>query len=455
MYSSRDNWERLVTAVVRKQQIWELFHSHSRTPSISTIDSSDDDNDHFNQQLLDSNRWAASTSGSPQAPLQLNNPPSASQDKSGGANITRKLFPANWYRGKKTKQEYSQMENIPGVGIFSLNELKIATDNFADRNILFKNGSAVLLYKGRLENGSIVAVKRFKQLQYFRAEVEAMSNATNHPNLLRLIGVCITQKEKMLVYPYMANRNVASCLRARLESKHPLDWPVRKRIAMGVARGLAHLHDECPRKIIHRNVKAVNIFLNEDFDAIISNFDLAILMDHGVTHLEEVVSGTVGHIAPEYLSEGICSEKIDVYSYGVFLLELITGRRAFDLIRRANDEAVVLLEWVKRIVEEKERERIVDPDIRGNYYYIEQGVEEMIKIALICTQNNPEKRPKMSEIVRIMLQLGDGLVLSQRWEEFCNEEKLLRQEFMMSSDEKWDLKLPDSPRQSDELSSPR
>ncbi|KAL7145588.1 hypothetical protein ABFS83_07G094700 [Erythranthe nasuta] len=178
-------------------------------------------------------------------------------------------------------------------------------------------------------------------------------------------------------------------------------------------------------------------------------------MDHGVTHVEEVVSGTVGHIAPEYLSEGICSDKIDVYSYGVFLLELITGRRAFDLIRRANDEAVVLLEWVKRIVQDKEGERIVDPDIRGNYYYIEQGVEEMIKIALICTQNNPEKRPKMSEIVSIMLQLDVGLVLSQRWEEFCNEEKLLRQEFMKSSDEKWDLTLPDSPRQSDELSSPR
>ncbi|KAL7145589.1 hypothetical protein ABFS83_07G094800 [Erythranthe nasuta] len=118
MYSSRDSWERLVTAVVRKQQIWELFHSHSRSPSISTIASSEDNDDHFNQQFFDSNRWAASTSVSPQAPLQLNNPPSASQDKSGGANITRKLFPANWYRGMKTKQEYSQMENIPGVGIF-------------------------------------------------------------------------------------------------------------------------------------------------------------------------------------------------------------------------------------------------------------------------------------------------------------------------------------------------
>ncbi|KAL7106331.1 hypothetical protein ACP275_07G105600 [Erythranthe tilingii] len=240
MYSSRDNWERLVTAVVRKQQIWELFHSHSRSPSISTIASSDDDNDHFNQQFLDisSNRWAGTSSSV--SPPPLNNPPSASQRGSkSGETITRKLFPASWYRAKETKKEYPFI-NIPGVRTFSLNELKIATDNFADRNTLSIGGFGKS-YKGRLDNGFVVEVKRYKhvkkdispapaQLQHFQAEVETMRIAVAHPNLLRVIGGCVTQIEKLLVYPYMANGTVASCLRDRPGSQPPLDWQIRKQI---------------------------------------------------------------------------------------------------------------------------------------------------------------------------------------------------------------------------------
>ncbi|KAL8048718.1 hypothetical protein ABFS82_07G084100 [Erythranthe guttata] len=458
MYSSRDNWERLVTAVVRKQQIWELFHSHSRTPSISTIASSDD-NDDFSEQFLD-NRWAATSSSV--SPLPLNNPPSVTQviGNPYGEAITRKLFPASWYRAKETKQEY-HIFNIPGVRTFSLNELKIATDNFADKNTLFRD-VFVKSYKGRLENGFMVVVKRFKQVkknispaeqQYFHAEVEMMRIVAAHPNLLGVIGGCLKQKEKLLVYPYMANGTVASFLRDRPESRPPLDWSVRKRIALGAARGLAYLHDGCERKIIHRDVKAANIYLNKDFDAIIGNFELAIHMDHGVTHVEEKsVPGAIRHIAPEYLSTLICSEKSDVYGYGMFLLELITGQRVVDLARIANDKDLMLIDWVKTHVKEKEWVRIVDPYIGGNsYYYIEEEVEQLIQIARLCTQDNPERRPNMSDIVRVMLPLGvgDGLLLAQRWEEFCNEEIMIR------SDEQLDLILPDSPMQSDELSSPR
>ncbi|KAL7106287.1 hypothetical protein ACP275_07G102700 [Erythranthe tilingii] len=405
MYSSsRDNWERLVSAVVRKQQIWELFHAHSRSPSISTIASSDDDNDDFNQQLLD-NKWAAATSIAPPAPSPLNYPPSVSRE----------------------------------ARTFSLNELKIATNSFAVRNILFRDGFAKW-YKGGLENGCVVAVKRYTQLQdishYFKTEVETMSMVNAHPNLLRLIGVCVTQQENLLVYPYMANGSVASCLRDRPGSQPPLKWAVRKRIAMGAARGLAYLHDECERKIIHRDVKAANIYLNKGFDAIICNFAFAIHMDH-------IVRGTIGNIAPEYLSKGTLPEKTDVYGYGMFLLELITGQRVFDLARLANDKDLMLLDWVKTNLKEKKWERIVDSDIRG-YYYIEEEVKQLIQIALHCTQDNPERRPDMSEIVRIMLPLGDGLLAAQRWDELCNDEITNR------SDEQWD-----SPRQFEQLSSPR
>ena len=133
----------------------------------------------------------------------------------------------------------------------------------------------------------------------------------------------------------------------RPPSQAPLDWPTRKRIALGSARGLCYLHDHCDPKIIHRDVKAANILLDEDFEAVVGDFGLAKLMDYKDTHVTTAVRGTIGHIAPEYLSTGKSSEKTDVFGYGIMLLELITGQRAFDLARLANDDDVMLLDWVR------------------------------------------------------------------------------------------------------------
>jgi brassinosteroid insensitive 1-associated receptor kinase 1 len=132
----------------------------------------------------------------------------------------------------------------------------------------------------------------------------------------------------------------------RNESEPPLEWQMRKNIALGSARGLAYLHDHCDPKIIHRDVKAANILLDEEFEAVVGDFGLAKLMDYKDTHVTTAVRGTIGHIAPEYLSTGKSSEKTDVFGYGVMLLELITGQRAFDLARLANDDDVMLLDWV-------------------------------------------------------------------------------------------------------------
>jgi somatic embryogenesis receptor kinase 1 len=115
---------------------------------------------------------------------------------------------------------------------------------------------------------------------------------------------------------------------------------------LGSARGLSYLHDHCDPKIIHRDVKAANILLDEDFEAVVGDFGLAKLMDYKDTHVTTAVRGTIGHIAPEYLSTGKSSEKTDVFGYGITLLELITGQRAFDLARLANDDDVMLLDWV-------------------------------------------------------------------------------------------------------------
>nr|CAB3484733.1 unnamed protein product [Digitaria exilis] len=338
---------------------------------------------------------------------------------------------ALWRRRKPEEQFFDvPAEEDPEVHLgqlkrFSLRELQVATDTFSNRNVLGRGGFGKV-YKGRLTDGSLVAVKRLKEERtpggelQFQTEVELISMAV-HKNLLRLRGFCMTPTERLLVYPYMANGSVASRLRERGPDDPPLEWETRARIALGSARGLSYLHDHCDPKIIHRDVKAANILLDETFEAVVGDFGLAKLMDYKDTHVTTAVRGTIGHIAPEYLSTGKSSEKTDVFGYGIMLLELITGQRAFDLARLANDDDVMLLDWVKGLLKEKKLEQLVDPDLKGGYE--EHEVESLIQVALLCTQGSPMERPKMSEVVR-MLE-GDGL--AERWEEWQKVE-VVRQE---------------------------
>ncbi|KAK8941503.1 Somatic embryogenesis receptor kinase 2 [Platanthera guangdongensis] len=328
-----------------------------------------------------------------------------------------------WWRRRKPQDYFFDVpaEEDPEVHLgqlkrFSLRELQVATDGFSNKNILGRGGFGKV-YKGRLADGSLVAVKRLKEERtpggelQFQTEVEMISMAV-HRNLLRLRGFCMTPTERLLVYPYMANGSVASCLRERTPNQPPLEWLIRRGIALGSARGLSYLHDHCDPKIIHRDVKAANILLDEEFEAVVGDFGLARLMDYKDTHVTTAVRGTIGHIAPEYLSTGKSSEKTDVFGYGIMLLELITGQRAFDLARLANDDDVMLLDWVKGLLRERKLDMLVDPDLQKNY--IEAEVESLIQVALLCTQGSPIERPKMSEVVR-MLE-GDGL--AERWEEW-------------------------------------
>ncbi|KAK8952697.1 Somatic embryogenesis receptor kinase 1 [Platanthera guangdongensis] len=321
-----------------------------------------------------------------------------------------------WWRRRKTQEHFFDVPaeedsevHLGQLKRFSLRELQVATDSFSPKNILGRGGFGKV-YKGRLADGSLVAVKRLKEERtpggelQFQTEVEMISVAV-HRNLLRLRGFCMTARERLLVYPYMANGSVASCLRERPPNESPLDWLTRNRIALGSARGLSYLHDHCDPKIIHRDVKAANILLDEEFEAVVGDFGLAKLMDYKDTHVTTAVRGTIGHIAPEYLSTGKSSEKTDVFGYGIMLLELITGQRAFDLARLANDDDVMLLDWVKGLLKEKRLEMLVDPDLKNNY--VEAEVEALIQVALLCTQSSSLERPKMSDVVR-MLE-GDGL----------------------------------------------
>ncbi|KAK1272417.1 Protein NSP-INTERACTING KINASE 1 [Acorus gramineus] len=321
-----------------------------------------------------------------------------------------------WWRQKHNQQIFFDVSDqhhedvyLGNLKRFQFRELQNATDNFNSKNILGKGGFGNV-YKGYLHDGTIVAVKRLKDANavggeiQFQTEVEMISLAV-HRNLLRLYGFCMTSSERLLVYPYMSNGSVAS----RLKGKPSLDWGTRKRIALGAARGLLYLHEQCDPKIIHRDVKAANILLDEYYEAIVGDFGLAKLLDHRDSHVTTAVRGTVGHIAPEYLSTGQSSEKTDVFGFGILLLELITGQRALEFGKAANQKGA-MLDWVKKIHQEKKLDVLVDKDLKNNYDRIE--LEEMVQVALLCTQYLPGHRPKMSEVVR-MLE-GDGL--AERWE---------------------------------------
>ncbi|XP_062222123.1 LRR receptor kinase SERL2-like [Phragmites australis] len=321
-----------------------------------------------------------------------------------------------WWRHRQNRQilfniddQHIENVNLGNMKRFQFRELQAATENFSSKNILGKGGFGIV-YQGHLPDGTLVAVKRLKdgnaagREAQFQTEVEMISLAV-HRNLLRLYGFCMTASERLLVYPYMSNGSVA----LRLKGKPPLDWITRKRIALGAARGLLYLHEQCDPKIIHRDVKAANILLDDYCEAVVGDFGLAKLLDHHDSHVTTAVRGTVGHIAPEYLSTGQSSEKTDVFGFGILLLELITGQTALEFGKSSNQKGA-MLDWVKKMHQEKKLDILVDKDLKSNYDRID--LEEMVQVALLCTQYLPSHRPKMSEVVR-MLE-GDGL--AERWE---------------------------------------
>ncbi|RLN18933.1 putative LRR receptor-like serine/threonine-protein kinase [Panicum miliaceum] len=310
---------------------------------------------------------------------------------------------------------------------FAWRELQLATDNFSEKNVLGQGGFGKV-YKGALPDGTKIAVKRLTDYESpggeaaFLREVELISVAV-HRNLLRLIGFCTTQTERLLVYPFMQNLSVAYRLREFKPGEPILDWSARKRVAIGTARGLEYLHEHCNPKIIHRDVKAANVLLDEGFEPVVGDFGLAKLVDVQKTSVTTQVRGTMGHIAPEYLSTGKSSERTDVFGYGIMLLELVTGQRAIDFSRLEEEDDVLLLDHVKKLQREGHLNAIVDRNLNSNYNG--QEVEMMIQIALLCTQASPEDRPSMSEVVRML----EGEGLAERWEEWQQVEVTRREDY--------------------------
>ncbi|KNA07540.1 hypothetical protein SOVF_170800, partial [Spinacia oleracea] len=317
----------------------------------------------------------------------------------------------HYYKSHLLMTSYVQQDyefSIGHVKRFSFRELQTATGNFNPKNILGKGGFGVV-YKGCLPNKTMIAVKRLKDPSFtgevqFQTEVEIIGLAL-HRNLLRLYGFCMTPNERLLVYPYMPNGSVADRLRDPCGDRPTLDWRKRLHIAQGAARGLLYLHEQCNPKIIHRDVKAANILLDESFEGVVGDFGLAKLLDRRDSHVTTAVRGTLGHIAPEYLSTGQSSDKTDVFGFGILLLELVTGQKTVDT-GKGQAQKGMMFEWVKSLYEEKKLDMLVDRDLKSSFNIDE--LEKTVELALRCTQANPTLRPKMSEVLKILEGIAAG-----------------------------------------------
>ncbi|XP_049375273.1 putative serine/threonine-protein kinase [Solanum verrucosum] len=301
---------------------------------------------------------------------------------------------------KNNRETQIQEFTTNNVRVFSYNSLRSATGHFHPSNKIGGGGFGVV-YKGVLRDGTCVAIKclsaESKQgTKEFLTEINMISN-TQHPNLVQLIGCCVESGNRMLIYEYLKNNSLASALLGSNGKRVALNWPQRVAICLGTASGLAFLHEEASPPIVHRDIKASNILIDENLHPKIGDFGLAKLFPENVTHLSTRVAGTIGYLAPEYALFGQLTKKADVYSFGVLVLEIISGRSssksAFGV------DLLVLVEWVWKLREEGQLLEIIDPELTE---YPETELLRFIKVALFCTQSAPTQRPNMKQVIEML-----------------------------------------------------
>ncbi|XP_052207511.1 probable receptor-like protein kinase At2g42960 [Diospyros lotus] len=284
---------------------------------------------------------------------------------------------------------------------FTLRDLELATNRFSKENVLGEGGYGVV-YKGRLINGTEVAVKKLlnnlgQAEKEFRVEVEAIGHV-RHKNLVRLLGYCIEGVHRMLVYEYVNNGNLEQWLHGAMQHHGTLTWEARMNVLLGTAKALAYLHEAIEPKVVHRDIKSSNILIDDEFNGKLSDFGLAKLLDSGESHITTRVMGTFGYVAPEYANTGLLNERSDIYSFGVLLLEAVTGRDPVDYSRPANE--VNLVEWLKMMVGNRRAEEVVDPNLEVKP--TTRALKRALLISLRCVDPDSEKRPKMSQVVQML-----------------------------------------------------
>ncbi|KAG8099745.1 hypothetical protein GUJ93_ZPchr0013g33885 [Zizania palustris] len=284
--------------------------------------------------------------------------------------------------------------------LISLESLQVATDNFDESKKLGEGGFGAV-YKGLL-SGQEVAVKRLAKgsnqgLEELKNELVLVAKL-HHRNLVRLVGFCLEEGEKLLVYEYMSNKSLDTVLFDE-EQKRLLDWATRFRIIEGVARGLQYLHEDSQKKIVHRDMKASNVLLDADMNPKIGDFGLARLFGQDQTRdVTNRIVGTFGYMSPEYVMRGQYSTKSDVFSFGILVLEIVTGRRNTGPYLSEQNEDIISIVW--RHWEEGNIIEMIDYSLGRNYP--EAEVLKCINIGLTCVQQNPTDRPTMADIMVLL-----------------------------------------------------
>jgi tRNA A-37 threonylcarbamoyl transferase component Bud32 len=291
------------------------------------------------------------------------------------------------------------------------NELKFAdilkaTNNFDMANVIGCGGYG-LVYKAELHNGYRLAVKKLNgemclMEREFSAEVNALSMA-QHENLVPLWGYCIWGNSRLLIYSYMENGSLDDWLHNRDDGASSfLDWPTRLKIAQGASLGLSYIHDDCKHHIVHRDIKSSNILLDKEFKAYVADFGLARLLLPNQTHVTTELIGTIGYIPPEYGQAWIATMRGDIYSYGVVLLELLTGRRPVPVLSTSRE----LVPWVLQMSSEGRQIEVLDPTLRGTGY--EEQMLKVLETACKCVEHDQFRRPAIMEVVSCLASVDAG-----------------------------------------------